>query len=68
VLRALSDAGQVRVWNLLLDVIAQSGSYPSSARDAADFHVEGESRAWVHLAIDRLTGEILDRQMELIEE
>jgi hypothetical protein len=68
VLRALSDTGQVRVWNLLLDVVAQTGRYPHFARDAADFQVEGESRAWVHLAIDRLTGEILDRQMELVEE
>jgi hypothetical protein len=68
VLRALSDCGQVRVWNLLIDVIVQTGHYPPLARNAAEFHVEGESRAWVHLAIDRLTGKILDRQVELVEE
>jgi hypothetical protein len=68
ILRALCDVGQVRVWNLLLDVIVQTGCYPASARDAAEFQVEAESRAWVHLAIDRLTGEILDRQVELVEE
>jgi hypothetical protein len=68
VLRALSDCGQVRVWNLLIDVIVQTGRYPPLARNAAEFHVEGESRAWVHLAIDRLTGKILDRQVELVEE
>ena len=68
ILRALSDAGQVRVWNLLLDVIVQTGGYPSFARNAAEFQVETESRAWVHLAIDRLSGEILDRQVELVDE
>jgi hypothetical protein len=68
ILRALCDVGQVRVWNLLLDVIVQTGCYPASARDAAEFQVEAESRAWVHLTIDRLTGEILDRQVELVEE
>ena len=68
VLRALSDCGQVRVWNLLLDVIVQTGRYPAFANNAADFQVEGESRAWVHLAIDRYTGRVLDRQVELVEE
>ncbi len=68
VLRALSDGGQVRVWNLLVDVIVQTGRYPPFANNAAEFQVEGESRAWVHLAIDRLTGRILDRQVEFVEE
>jgi hypothetical protein len=66
VLRALSDCGQVRVWNLLLDVIVQTGHYPAFANNAAEFQVEGETRAWVHLAIDRCTGRVLDRQVELI--
>jgi hypothetical protein len=68
VLRALSDGGQVRVWNVLMDVIVQTGRYPPFANNASEFQVEGESRAWVHLAIDRLTGRILDRQVELVEE
>jgi len=28
------------------------------------FVVEAERRAWVHVAIDRLTGELLDSQVE----
>jgi hypothetical protein len=56
------------VWNLLIDVIVQTGRYPLLALNAAEFQVDGESRAWVHLAIDRLTGKILDRQVELVEE
>jgi hypothetical protein len=66
-LRALVDSGQVRVWNLLLDVIVQTGRYPYSAVSASEFLVETESRAWVHLAIDRYTGEVLDRQVEMVE-
>ena len=58
----------MRVWNLLLDVIVQTGRYPAFARNGAEFQVEGERRAWVHLAIDRLTGRVLDRQVELVEE
>ena len=67
-LRALSDCGQVRVWNLLLDVIVQTGHYPAFANDAAEFFVESECRAWVHLAIDRYTGRVLDRQVECIKD
>ena len=65
ILRALLDSGQVRVWNLLLDVIVQTGRYPPYARNASEFLVEAEGRAWVHLAIDRFTGEVLDRQLEI---
>jgi hypothetical protein len=68
VVRALVDAGQTRVWNLLLDVIVQTGHYPLNAADAQQFMVAGETRAWVHLAIDRLTGEVLERQVEFVAE
>ncbi len=34
ILRALSDGGQIRVWNLLLDVAVQTGCDPSFARSA----------------------------------
>ncbi len=64
VLRALVDAGETRVWSLLLDLVLQTGHYPMSAEGAEQFFVESESRVWVHLAIDRFTGEILDRQVE----
>lgn len=30
--------------------------------------VEGEQRLWVHLAIDRLTGQLLDKQIEVVQE
>jgi hypothetical protein len=75
VLRAFSDAGQTRTWNLLIDLIAQSGRYPSTAASGpnttnplANFVVEGEVHYWVHVAIDRFTGQVIDKQIEIVNE
>jgi hypothetical protein len=68
VIRALADGGQTRVWNLLIDLIVQTGRIPDSARDLTRFAKDGEARVWVHLAIDRFTGEILDKQLEWVPE
>jgi hypothetical protein len=68
VLRAFSDACQTRTWNLLIDVIAQSGRYPPNASSLAGFVVEGEQRYWVHVAIDRFTGQVIDKQIEVVNE
>jgi hypothetical protein len=67
-MRALSDTGQVGTWNFLIDLVAQVGRYPTSARTPQEFLVEGEKRYWLHLAIDRQTGEVIDRQIELVNE
>lgn len=67
-IRPLVDAGQTRVWNLLIDVIAQSGRYPRNAQRLDQFAVEGERRIWLHVAIDRFTGEVIDRQVEVVTE
>ncbi len=67
-IRPLADCGQTRVWNLLIDVVAQSGRYPSSASSLPQFFVEGEKHYWVHVAIDRYTGEVIDKQVEAVTE
>lgn len=67
-LRALSDCGTTRVWNLMIDVIAQTGRYPQSATGLDNFLVEGEKRYWVHIAIDRMTGNVLETQIEPVTE
>jgi len=67
-MRALSNTGQTRVWNLLIDVVAQTGRYPQSATTLEKFNVEGEQRYWVHVAIDRLTGQVIDKQIEVVKE
>jgi len=56
--------GTTRVSNLMIDVIAQTGRFPSSASSLANFNVEGERRYWVHVEIDRYTGKVLDEQVE----
>ncbi|RFC44999.1 MAG: hypothetical protein DVB28_000769 [Verrucomicrobia bacterium] len=66
--RALADMGQTRVWNLLIDLIVQAGRYPSGVDPLGGlsyFVVEAERRVWVHVALDRLTGELLDSQIEI---
>lgn len=67
-IRALSSTTQTRVWNLLIDVVAQTGRYPTTASTADKFIVEGEQRYWVHVAIDRFTGQVIDKQIEVVKE
>lgn len=67
-IRALSNAGQTRVWNLMIDLVAQTGRYPRGQSNLAKFVVEGEQRYWVHVAIDRMTGTVLDKQVEVVRE
>lgn len=68
VMRALVDPGNVRTWNLLIDMVAQTGRFPQHASALNDFTVEGETRYWVHLAIDRFTGEVIAREVETVSE
>jgi hypothetical protein len=66
--RALAEVGQVRTWGLLIDVIAQSGHYAPGETDLTKFIVEGEQHYWVHVAIDRFTLQVIDRQVEGVVE
>jgi hypothetical protein len=66
VIRALADGGQTRVWNIMLDLVVQTGRLVAGASDLNKFTRESERRVWVFLAIDRLTGKILDQQVEEI--
>ena len=71
VARALSDTTQTRTWGLLIDVIAQTGKYAldaTSVGQANKFVVEGEQHYWVHVAIDRFTAQVIDRQVEVVKE
>jgi len=66
--RALGEGGQTRTWNLLIDVIAQSGKYAPGETNLTKFIVAGEQRYWIHVAIDRFTGQVLDKQIEVVNE
>jgi hypothetical protein len=69
VARATSSVSQTRVWNVLIDVVAQSGRFkPNATSLQSDFIVEGEQHYWVHVAIDRFTGQVIDKQIEVVNE
>ena len=66
VARTLAEVGQARTWGLFIDLVAQSGRYPPGSDNLADFVVEGERRYWLHIAIDRFTGQVIDQQLEAV--
>jgi hypothetical protein len=69
VARSLGETVQTRTWSLLIDVIAQTGRYPPNATSLTNgFVVDGEQRYWVHIAIDRFTGKVIDKQIETVNE
>ena len=63
-IRALGEVGQTRTWNLMIDLVSQSGINNPSG----DFVVQGEKRYWLHLAIDRYTGETVGQILEPVYE
>lgn len=67
-LRSLVDVSSCRLWTLLIDLVVQAGRFPPGSQKLNDFVVEGEQRLWVHLAMDRFTGRVLDRQVEVVSE
>ena len=66
--RALAPVTNTRTWNLLIDVVAQSGHMAQTAKSLNDFVVDGERRYWLHISIDRYTGKIVDQQLEPVYE
>jgi hypothetical protein len=68
IVRALAGSGQVRTWNVLIDVVAQSGHLPPNATGFNDFLVTAEQRYWAHVAIDRYTGQVVSLQLEPVSE
>ena len=69
--RALAETGQARTWNLMIDVIAQTGKYTPGTQDLSDptkFIVQGEKRYWLHIALDRDSGTVLGSQLEEVKE
>jgi len=66
-IRGLADNVQTRTWNLMIDLVAQKGRL-ASPTELASFVVEGERRYWLHIAIDRLTGQIIGQRLETVYE
>jgi hypothetical protein len=68
VARVLSGFGNTRTWNVMVDLVVQSGRYANAATAVDKFTVDGERRMWVHLAIDRYTGQVIARSTEIVNE
>jgi len=66
--RAIAESANTRTWTFLIDIIAQSGRYPSTAGSLDNFVVESERRYWLHVSIDRYTGQVVDKQLEVVNE
>jgi hypothetical protein len=68
VARVLSGFGNTRTWNVMVDLVVQSGRYANATTGLDKFTVDGERRLWVHLAIDRYTGQVISRSTEVVNE
>jgi len=66
VARALTDNVTTRSWNFTIDLVVEEGQLSRNADSLSDFITQGSRRYWVHLSLDRLTGQILDRQIEQV--
>ena len=66
--RSVAESANTRTWTFLIDIIAQSGRYPATAGSLDNFVVEGERRYWLHVSIDRYTGQVVDKQLEVVNE
>ncbi len=67
-IRALSSTTDTRSWQLMLDVVAQSGRVTPQDGPLTSFVVEGQKRFFVYLTLDRITGEIVDKHIEPVYE
>ncbi|MCE0499385.1 MAG: hypothetical protein LV481_15700, partial [Methylacidiphilales bacterium] len=73
VVRSLAESSNTRTWNFLIDVIGQSGHFLNNSSAVSsggkdNFVVDGERHYWLHIAIDRYTGQIVDQQLEMVDQ
>ena len=68
VIRALTDSSDTRTWNIMIDLVAQSGELSKGAASLEQFIVRGQVHRWIFLSIDRFTGEILYQSSEYVSE
>jgi hypothetical protein len=69
-IRALAEVGQTRTWNIMVDVVAQTGTFPAPPANPSEsnFRVQGERRLWIHAAIDRPTQSVISEATEAVLE
>jgi len=67
-IRTLSALGDTRTWNLLIDLVVQPGRFGLAATSPDQFQAKGEKRYWVHVSLDRFTGELVQQHWEPVYE
>lgn len=67
-IRALAGIGDTRTWNFMIDLVVQTGSFPPQVTEARNFVVSAQRRAWVHVAMDRMTGKVVATEREWVDE
>ena len=68
VIRSIADSVETRNWNIMVDVIAQSGRFRTGATAGSGFLTEGESRSWQFTSLDRFSATVLDQLRESVAE
>lgn len=68
VVRALAGSTETRMWNLLADIIVQSGRFPGASVAAGNFAVESEARTWLQMSLDRFLARPAARSAEAVGE
>ncbi|NJK91505.1 MAG: helix-hairpin-helix domain-containing protein [Blastochloris sp.] len=63
-LRALISSSTTRSWNLMIDLVAQTGIMQSNET----FTVNGERRYWLFVSLDRFTGKVIESKLEPVLE
>lgn len=66
--RRLASVSQMASLEFANRYVAESGHFKPNAGSLNDFIVEGEQHYWVHVAIDRFTGKVMDKQIEVVNE
>lgn len=67
-LRGLSGSTDTRTWNILIDLVAESGRLTPAANSLQNFAVSAQRRFWIFVALDRITGRVVDYKMEIVNE
>lgn len=67
-IRGLSGSMDTRTWNIFIDVVAEAGRLPLNASNLEDFVPSAQRRYWIFVALDRITGRILDYHYEIVAE
>ncbi len=67
-IRTLSALTATRTWNFIVDLVVQTGNLQAHTNQIDDFVVRSKHRYWLHIAVDRMTGQVLDQKVEMVDD